>query len=44
VLGLPIDDRMTRNLSKLDRQTLLGTLASILAAQDVNETSKELAA
>lgn len=44
VLGLPVDDRMTRNLSKLDRQTLLGTLASILAAQDANDTSKELAA
>ncbi len=44
VLSLPVDDRMTRNLSKLDRQTLLGTLASILAAQDANDTSKELAA
>ena len=44
VLGLPVEDRMTRNLSKLDRQTLLSTLASILAAQDANDTSKELAA
>jgi two-component system chemotaxis sensor kinase CheA len=44
VLGLPVDDRMTRNLSKLDRQTLLGTLASILATQDANDTSTELAA
>ena len=44
VLGLPVEDRMTRNLSKLDRQTLLGTLASFLAAQDANDTSKELAA
>ena len=44
VHGLPIDDPMTRNLSKLDRQTLLATLASILAAQDKNETSTELAA
>ena len=44
VLGLPVEDRMTRNLSKLDRQTLLSTIASILAAQDANDTSKELAA
>jgi two-component system chemotaxis sensor kinase CheA len=44
VLNLPSEDRMTRNLSKLDRQTLLGTLAAILAAQNANETSKELAA
>ena len=40
VLGLPAEDRMTRNLSKLDRQNLLGTLASILAAQDDPTTSQ----
>jgi two-component system chemotaxis sensor kinase CheA len=44
VLGLPVEDRMTRNLSKLDRQSLLSTIASIMAAQDANDTSKELAA
>jgi len=44
VLGMPAEDPMTRNLSKLDRQTLLNTLTSILAAYDANETSKELAA
>lgn len=44
VLGMPSEDRMTRNLSKLDRQSLLNTLASILAAQDANDISKELAA
>ena len=44
VLVLPVEDRMTRNLSKLDRQTLLSSLASILATQDSIDTSKELAA
>jgi CheY-like chemotaxis protein len=44
VLGLPADDHMTRNLSKLDRQTLLSTLASILAAQEMDHTSKDMAA
>jgi two-component system chemotaxis sensor kinase CheA len=44
LLGVPSDDRMTFNISKLDRQSLLGTLASMLAAQDENATSQELAA
>lgn len=44
VLGLPVDNSMTRNLSKLDRQSLLSTLASILAAHEAHDTSKELAA
>jgi two-component system chemotaxis sensor kinase CheA len=44
LLGIPSDDRMTFNISKLDRQSLLGTLASMLAAQDENTTSQELAA
>lgn len=44
LLGIPSEDRMTFNISKLDRQSLLGTLASMLAAQDENATSQELAA
>jgi two-component system, chemotaxis family, sensor kinase CheA len=44
LLGLATDDRMTVNLSKLDRQGLLSNLASVLAAQDEHTTSQELAA
>jgi CheY-like chemotaxis protein len=44
VLSIPVEDRMTTNLSKLDRQNLLNTLASILAAHEPSENAKELAA
>ncbi|NJM35201.1 MAG: response regulator, partial [Rhodomicrobium sp.] len=44
VLNIPATDPMTMNLSKLDRQGLLSTLASVLVKQDTYETSKELAA
>ncbi len=44
VLGLPADDLMARNLSKLDRQTLLATLASIFTPRDGDHSAKELAA
>ncbi len=44
VMGLPMLDANTVNLSKLDRQGLLGTLATVLTKRDAHELSKELAA
>jgi CheY-like chemotaxis protein len=44
VLSVPGEDRTTCNLSKLDRQGLLGAIASVLAAKDEQNTSQELAA
>ena len=44
VLNVPMTDANSFNISKLDRQGLLGSLASVLAKQDVHKTSKELAA
>jgi hypothetical protein len=45
VLGLPPADPGMVNLSKLDRQGLLGALASVLAKRDPHaKKAKELAA
>ncbi len=44
VMSVPAVDRMSVNLSKLDRQGLLSSLASVLAKQELQETSRELAA
>lgn len=44
MLNVPTIHPNTVNVSKLDRQGILGTLASVLAQRDSQENSKELAA
>lgn len=44
MLNVPVTVPNTVNLSKLDRQGILGTLASVLSQRDSNQSSKGLAA
>jgi hypothetical protein len=44
MLNVPVTVPNTVNLSKLDRQGILGTLASVLSQRDSSQSSKGLAA